>query len=89
MVDADADGAVRGEEVRALLELIQTHGEPLTAEESAAFWAELDADADGEVTRAEFMRMLATDGGGEADAGPETEGGGGATENEHIYSRPS
>jgi len=31
------------------------------------------------------MRMLATDGGGEADAG-EAEEGGGATENEQVYS---
>ena len=47
---------------------------------------EVDADADGEVTRAEFMRMLATDGGGEADAGADAEEGGGATENEQVYS---
>ena len=51
VVDADADGAVRGGEVHAMLDLILTQGEPLTAEETADFWAEVDTDADGEVTR--------------------------------------
>ena len=41
-MDADGDGAVRGEEVHAMLDLILTQGEPLTAEETAAFWAEVD-----------------------------------------------
>ena len=48
---------------------------------------EVDADADGEVTRAEFMRRLATDGGeAEADAGADAEEGGGATKNDQVYS---
>ena len=82
VVDADGDGAVRGEEVHAMLDLVLTQGEPLTAEETAAFWAEVDTDADGEVTKAEFMRMLAADGGGEAKGG--SEGGGDAARNEHA-----
>ena len=90
VVDADGDGAVRGEEVHAMLDLVLTQGEPLTAEETAAFWAEVDTDADGEVTKAEFMRMLAADGGGGGGGGGggeakgDSEGGGDAARNEHA-----
>ena len=38
-------------------------------QETADFWAEIDTDADGTVTKAEFMRMLATDDGGGGDGG--------------------
>lgn len=59
VVDQDGDGVVRGgSEMRNLIEMITTLGEPLTDEETAEFIAEVDGDGDGDITRAEFMRTL-------------------------------
>ena len=58
VVDADGDGVLRGDELPAMLNLLMTKGEPLSMEETKDFLEELDADADGEVTRGEFLQMM-------------------------------
>ena len=50
---------VQGDEAGAMVELLMTQGEPLSEEETAEFWGEIDADGDGAITKAEFMHMLA------------------------------
>ena len=37
---------------------LETEGEPLSMEETKDFLEEIDANADGEVTQNEFMRMM-------------------------------
>ena len=59
VVDQDGNGVVQGDEAGAMVELLMTQGEPLSEEETAEFWGEIDADGDGAITKAEFMHMLA------------------------------
>lgn len=58
VVDSDGDGVLRGDELPAMLNLLMTKGEPLSMEETKDFLEVLDADADGDVTQDEFMRMM-------------------------------
>ena len=57
-MDSDGDGVLRGDELPMMLNLLMTKGEPLSMEETKDFLEELDANADGEVTQDEFMRMM-------------------------------
>ena len=41
-----------------LIEMLTTVGEPLTDEETEEFIQDIDADRDGEISKAEFMAVL-------------------------------
>ena len=58
VMDSDGDGVLRGDELPTMLNLLMTKGEPLSMEETKDFLEEIDANADGEVTQDEFMRMM-------------------------------
>ena len=64
MIDLDGDGVVsRGREMKSLVEILTTLGEPLTDEETDAFLDDVDLNKDGQISHDEFMHVLAEDGG--------------------------
>ena len=58
VVDQNADGKVAGSELSDLTTMLTTLGEPLSEEELQELLTDMDANHDGEITRAEFFTSL-------------------------------
>lgn len=63
LVDVDGDGVISaGAEMKHLVEMLTTMGEPLSDDEMEEFIKEMDVDRDGHLSHREFMRVLADEG---------------------------
>lgn len=60
VIDTDGDNVISSKtgEMANLIEMLTTVGEPLTDEETEEFIQDIDADRDGEISKAEFMAVL-------------------------------